>query len=89
MDKRSSNVTSGSDVDYDDDFIEEEDQPFAHFVIRKNSDGQEICTFRSLLCTAVGNKYSGEGCISLQGNFIIYHMILYADLMLVQYTRTP
>ena len=88
MEKPYSNITSGSDVDYDFDFIEEEDQPFAHFVIRKNSDGQEICTFRNLLCTAVVNRYSCEGCTSLQGNYIIYHKILYVDLILVQYIRT-
>ena len=71
---------------YEDKCIAKDDQRF--FRDQKNSDAQEICTFRNLLCTAMGNKYSGEGCISLQGNYIVYHMILYVDLILVQYIRT-
>ena len=54
---------------YEDKNIVKDDQRFLRD--QKNSDGQEICTFRNLLCTAMGNKYSCEGCISLQGNYII------------------
>ena len=42
MEKPNSNITSGSDVDYDNDFIEEEDQPFAHFAIRKTLTGRKF-----------------------------------------------
>ena len=41
MEKPYSNITSCSDVDYDFDFIEEEDQPFAHFAIRKTLTGRK------------------------------------------------
>ena len=54
---------------YEDKCNAKDDQ--RSFRDQKNPDGQEICTFRNLLCTAMGNKYSCEGCISLQGNYII------------------